>query len=84
MSRPPLPPDGLRFSAPTLMGLRLVRYPAAVTPSDGTIAMVTGDGWQGACNYRDGCWRTAKGTPLKREVMSWTVLDDDQPQKDVE
>ena len=44
-------------------------------PTDGTVAIVTGDDWQTAGIYRDGAWRTKSGKPFARPVRFWTIPD---------
>jgi len=66
----------MRSRLPLLPAYDFIRYPVSEVPEEGTIAFVTdGEALQAAAQYKNGIWCRANGTPFKREVRFWTVME---------
>jgi len=72
------PAGGIRFTVRALPGLTFIRYPVEVTPPEGTVGFVNTSEWQCAGIFKDGAWRNARGTELKRIPTHWTIMDPEE------
>jgi len=58
-----------------LAGLSFLRHPVDITPDEGTVGFVEGDGWRCAGTFKGGEWKRTSGAPFARKVTHWSIVD---------